>query len=205
MIETVPNYFCVFSNIAFRALLDEVYEELPELSGRGKVCVMFTDGDAVLQPWCRTASLGTCFIVALVSNTSRAASLLQAGADLVVSKAIRPQELKREIVRMFYTPGRDRRCRHPSGKRGLRDRCAPSPTERTVLAYLLQGYTPQQIAGRTNLSINAIRRYRMMAVERSGFRNFNELVIDLLKLRRRSGRLHAMGDLVLEPVPELLL
>ena len=192
MTKIVPNTFCLYSNITFSALVDELNDEFRRLQpGRDTMCVMFTDGDAATPLRVNPACRKTFFIVSLVRSVLDVSPSIHAGADLVVSKKIHPAALKQQMLRALKARETNRFRPAKEWKR----KCA-SITEQQVLALLLHGYPTSQVAERMNLTVQAVSRYRILAVKRAGLRNFNELVLDHIKYNRVLPALSEKGSRV---------
>lgn len=190
MLELAPNTFCSYSNLAYLHILNELNTECrwPRRTRR-PVYVQFIDGDSVSQPWNRAGAGHDFILVVLVSDASRDIFRASLWADLVVSKKIMPAELKKSLRNCLVPDSCTRMYRMPEPARCSLDRL--SPRERLVFEFLAEGMAPDSIATIMDISVKTVSGHKKNLLRKTGFRNFNELLLIFLKQPHFRGLLAA--------------
>ncbi|MBJ9260677.1 hypothetical protein I5495_25455 [Citrobacter amalonaticus] len=173
MIKLEQNTFCYYSNIAFLHLIADLNSDGIRSSEEALVNILFVDGDVTFHLPSVKSCQSICFVVALVKSDSHYYRAL-AFSDLVVSSKLSYDELKFRVATLIRR-GKTHCVRHCNRLE------SDNLKEGAVLDFLFKGYSIKQTAKEMNLSYKAISRYKRLAVKNSGFKNFNVLMINMVK------------------------
>ncbi|TQI78144.1 regulatory LuxR family protein [Serratia fonticola] len=179
MIIIKSNYPCPLSNVSFKQIIDELNTQCNHPYNVNDCHIDFIDGDSTKinffakQVYLKRKKNMNVFMVTLASKMDNYSPVINHLSDIVVSKNVDYDTLKKEIEKMLNVPPKAREDLFFGDIWG--DILNQSQKEYKVLELLFKGYSQNQIAKMLNLSVKTISGYKVRAVKRHGLRNFNEL------------------------------